>query len=310
MSQINFKSETNIALNKQKETKIISIGKALSVQNRIEIIKCLLDGAKTITEIADYISLPISNTIFHLKVLENANIVKIFASGRGYKVSLLTYDININFKEGTEDQFPISTKQEEFSIGVGQYIDYECFDTFLALKDENGSIINVDDPFDENKRRAQLIFTGKGFVVYPLPKINDKLSEIQISLEICSEAPFYANEHPSEIFFSINDINLCSYICPGDFGGRKGNLNPPNYPDNLTQFGQLKTIFITKKGVFLDGKLVNKNINLSSLNLKQNKINKFKVGNSTNSNYIGGYNIFGEKFGDYNQAIKIIYKYY
>ena len=65
----------------------------------------------------------------------------------------------------------------------------------------------------------------------------------------------------------------------------------------------LTNISIRSNGVYLNEKLVNKKINLDSLNLTNDTKILFTLQVKENAEHVGGFNIFGEKFGDYNQAI-------
>ncbi|MCQ2742202.1 MAG: ArsR family transcriptional regulator [Bacilli bacterium] len=310
MSLKTFKPEISLDAIDNDYSKIIDIGKALSVENRIKIISALTDGAKTVAELSNVLALPISNVIFHLNVLEKANIVKVFPSGKGYKASLLTFNISINLKDvETKQEAERQISSEEFDVPVGAFAELHDINYGFNLKNKNGETLALENEYDPKKYDAQLVFSGSGSITYPLPKVKDGLCEICISLEICSEAPFYAIDHPSEIFFLINGVKVASYISPGDLGGRKGNLNPPSYPDNLTQFGQLKSVVINKKGVFFDGIFLSEKLKIDDLNLKTDSTNTLRIGNLPESKYTGGFNIFGKEFGDYSQGIKVIYKY-
>lgn len=310
MSTRPFRTSTSLVATYNNYSKILNLGKAISVKNRLEIIKYLLDGAKTISELSNHLSLPYSNVVFHINVLEKAEIVKVFPSGKGYKVSLLTYNVFLDFNDvETAKNEVVPQESESYEIPVGAFWEIHDVTYTVKLRDKAGNDIELETLYDPRKYDAELIYTPNGSVTYVLPQTKPNLLEISISLEICSEAPFYANTHPSEIFFLINDVIVCSYICPGDFGGRKGNLNPVNYPSNLTQFGQYKSLIITKKGVYLDGVFLNNGVNIDALKINHENSTKLRIGNLPQSKYKGGFNIFGKHFGDYPQGIKVTYKY-
>lgn len=127
-------------------------------------------------------------------------------------------------------------------------------------------------------------------------------------MELCSEAPGYDHNWPSDITIWINDIEIGTWTSPGDFGDRRGMLNPHWLPDNHTQYGLLKTWKVDNGGSFLDDVEISK-VKLDELNLHMNKLISLRIGIKQNAKHIGGINIFGKQFGDYNQDIimRIIY---
>ena len=84
----------------------------------------------------------------------------------------------------------------------------------------------------------------------------EKVEKIEISMELCSEAPGYRAEWPSDITLYINDIDIGTFTCPGDFGGRRGRYSPDWWSIGSTQFGVLKCWQVNDKGSFLDYSLL------------------------------------------------------
>ena len=76
-----------------------------------------------------------------------------------------------------------------------------------------------------------------------------------------------------------------------------------------TKYGSLVTVYINNNGVFLNEKLVNKHINIKTLKLMDGNKTKIKFEVKPNSEKVGGLNLFGSKFGDYNQDITFTAKY-
>ena len=96
----------------------------------------------------------------------------------------------------------------------------------------------------------------KGFVEYQSPNflsLDEKLEMMEISMEISSEFPFSNNNWPSDITFSLNGIELGTWTSPGDFADIRGKYTPDWYPDNLNQYGLLKTIRIMDHGTYMEG---------------------------------------------------------
>ena len=154
---------------------------------------------------------------------------------------------------------------------------------------------------------AQILWSrSNGFVEYAVQNgyaLCGTLDEISFSLELCSEALGYNHNYPSDITFWINGVELCTFACPGDFGNRYGKFTPPWWFVDSTKYGLLTTISIMDSGVYLNGKLVNKNVDINALGLKESNRTLLKIGIKDDALHKGGFNIFGDKFGDYNQSI-------
>jgi predicted transcriptional regulator len=86
--------------------------------------------------------------------------------------------------------------------------------------------------------------------------------EIELSFEIASEAPDFADDWPSDITFYFNDTKLFTWTSPGDYGVKRGKLTPEWWPSN--QYGLLKTLHITQDGVTMGDKKVS-DVNLGQL---------------------------------------------
>lgn len=66
---------------------------------------------------------------------------------------------------------------------------------------------------------------AKGFLEYKVPNILPKhkqCKQLSLSMELCSEAPGYNENYPSDIYLSINDRSCGHYHSTGDFGARRG----------------------------------------------------------------------------------------
>ena len=171
---------------------------------------------------------------------------------------------------------------------------------------KNTPNLYLDSPFMSDRFDALLIYTNRGLVEYGFDNStfkDKKIISITFSLEICSETSYYDNNYKSDITFSINGIDILTYTCPGDFGGRKGIYTPSFWSVDSTQYGILKTIKVDNFGIYLDGVFLSNSITISNLNLSESNIVKFKIYNKEGCTYPGGFNIFSKDFGDYKQDI-------
>lgn len=286
----------------------LPVFEALASKVRIDIIKLLSKNKLSVKEIAQELQLSSAIVTMHIRKLEEANIIKTERISQK-KISSLKIDcINITFPEKIFNAF--DTK--EFSIPIGHYTNYEIQPT-CGLASSNDFIGPVDEPkyfMDPQRMDARILWFNQGFVEYQTPNYfseQEKIEMIEISLEISSEFPFYNNNWPSDITFYLNDVELGTWKSPGDYGDIRGKYTPAWYPDNLNQYGLLKTIRITNHTTNIDGDTLS-NIHLNDLPLDQD-IWTFRIEVKDTAKNIGGCTLFGKEFGNYDQDIhfKIYY---
>lgn len=306
-------SEKKYAFTLDDADRLSGIGKALSSQARIKILKLLTGKRLSVVEIADNLHIPASSAAVHVKVLEESGLIgtETLTGVRGNaKLCFRTVEgINIDFY--TEDA---DSKCEIVSMPIGSYVDYKVTPT-CGLVSDKGEIDSEDEPgafYNPDRTKAGLLWMGSGYVEYRFPNhmINGQpLRKLEISAEICSEDHEYNMDYPSDITMWINGKNAGCFYCPSDFGGRRGKLNPEWWPDKNTQYGMLKTWKITENGTYLDNEKVS-SYTLSDYELTKDGFISVRIGNAEDAVNKGGLNLFGSSFGDYPQDInmKITYK--
>lgn len=293
---------------------LILVAKALSSTTRIDILKLLSREDMNVNEIADRLNIPASTAAMNVKMLEEARLIstKLQPGIRGsMKVchkETKEFFIDLNLKNKDPKKYEI------IHMPIGNFTDYKVEPT-CGIVSVKGHIDDEDEPrcfYNPERTKAQLLWFGAGYVEYRFSNAglqNMEVSSIEFSAELCSETAFYNLEYPSEITLWINGEESGTWLCPSDFGGRRGKLNPDWWPDINTQYGNLKNWRIEEHGTYLDGEKVSDK-GLSSYSLWENPYISIKIGIKENSRYIGGINIFGENFGDYpqNLVLKIEYK--
>ena len=153
---------------------------------------------------------------------------------------------------------------------------------------------------------AQLIWFQQGFVEYRFPNLTNpllELHEISFCMELCSEAPGFLEDWPSDITVSINGHEIATYCSPGDYGARRGRLTPPAWPNGRTQYGLLKNFSVRESGSYLDGRLIDPQLSLKDLKLQDHPYISLLIQIKKDARHIGGINLFGEKYGDFPQGI-------
>ena len=293
-------------------TSLAALGRALSSPVRIQMIRLVNKKNMLASEIAAELNLPLSSAIFHLNILEEAGIIQKSFSTKGKgTLHWYTYGTNIaiiRFRNSNGYSKPESRAPYVYQINIGDYIDAE-FSKQCGIATAEKQIMAADphNAFVSGRQDAQIIWSeGYGSLLYAIPNIyaqQEKLKEINFSLEICSEAPGFNNNYPSDITFSINGIEICTFVSPGDYGDRYGRFTPSWWYPESTKYGILTNISVRSNGVFLNEKLVNKSISLSDLGLQEGNKTTFGIEVKKNAQHPGGFNLFGSNFGDYAQPI-------
>ncbi|MCR5155677.1 MAG: helix-turn-helix domain-containing protein [Butyrivibrio sp.] len=305
-----------VTLNLSNIDKVTSISKALSSKVRVEILRLLDNQALNISSIAEALEIPVSTAALQIKVLEEAGLVtsEPLPGIRGsQKVSgIRVKSVHIDIKSSDDDASSIRTVK--MSMPIGNYWDCSI-EAPCGIASERNSISPDDDKdafFLPDRTSAQILWFYKGYLEYRFPKRHvdehGNISAVEFTFEACSEAPGYDNDWPSDITVWINGVEIGGFRSEGDYGGRRGKQNPEWWPDILTQYGKLYSVLIDSEGCYVDNKRTS-NENLKSLKIDENEYISFKIGVKESSEYVGGINLFGNRFGDFDQNIEMTLHY-
>ncbi|GAB2570096.1 ArsR family transcriptional regulator [Gracilibacillus alcaliphilus] len=292
------------------------VSHALSSKVRIQMIELLNKDNLNVHQLSEALEIPVSTAASHVKVLEESALIETElrpASRGAMKVCTRNFDdihiiLNQQFKSLDQKQ------SYEMEMPIGQFFDFQVAPT-CGMANQTGVLFPEDEPvyfYSPLKSEAQIIWTRKGFLEYRFPIIIDKqatIENIQFSLEICSEAPNYDHNWPSDITVWINGVDIGTWTSPGDFGDRPGKLNPKNWAETTsTQYGSLKTWKVTQEQTMLD-EIRLSDVAVANLHLMDRDFVTFRVGIKEDAIHKGGFNIFGKQFGDHNQDIKLKVQY-
>jgi len=303
-----------IKMNLDDTSHLANIAKALSSETRIEILRQLRFKELNVNEIAEILDIPPSSSASHVKVLEEAGLIKttllpgIRGSAKVCKIVLDHIYVELNTTKNLE--------QEEVIIRmpIGDYVDYKIVPT-CGIVSSKGPIGAEDEPrcfYLPERSEAQLIWLGDGYIEYRFPNnslLNKEVDYLTLSMELCSEDHEYNMEYPSDITLWINGLEAGTWTCQSDFGGRRGKLNPDWWPDKNTQYGMLKTWKLTQQGCYLEDEKVCER-ELNEFNLLHKDYISVRIGINEDATNKGGFNLFGEGFGDFAQNIvlKFVFK--
>ncbi len=302
----------SIQLNLDDMKKLSVLGKALSSEVRIELLRLLYHCSLNVNEIAERLELPPSSAAMHVKVLEEAGLIRteLLPAVRGSMKVCHKAVEEVNLLLGTS----IGTeKVEVINMPIGSYVDYQVVPT-CGLVNGKGPIGEEDEPrcfYHPDRASASLLWFGCGYVEYRFPNHmlkSAKETKLELSMELCSEDHEYNFDCPSDITVWVNGIETGTWCCPSDFGGRRGIWNPEWWPDKNTQYGLLKTWKITEDGAYIDDDKVS-GVPLSEYRLSEREYISVRIGIKEAAKHKGGVNLFGEGFGDYAQGIRMAVYY-
>ncbi|HHV44512.1 MAG TPA: helix-turn-helix domain-containing protein [Firmicutes bacterium] len=293
----------------------LKVLKALSSEVRLNILNMLSNQMMSVTEIAEELGQLLSTTGANLRKLEEAGLIATtYCPGeRGTKkLCSRTYDeITIRLPGLEVHPRPDSV---EVSMPVGNYKEV-MVEPPCGLASETGIIGVLDDVksfFTPEHVFAQLIWFRKGIVTYRFPNHlpdHTTLERLDLSMEICSEAPNFNEDWPSDITLWIDGVEIGTWRSPGDFGGQRGNLTPLWWLTRYTQYGLLKCWSINHTGSYIDGVRIS-DVTVNDLNITaEKKTIEIAIGNKDGAEYPRGLNLFGRKFGNYPQDIVLNLNY-
>lgn len=281
--------------------------KALDSLNRIRILRYLSDKVASVSEIVSALEIPTSTAALHVETLEDAGLIRteFEPANRGLqKVCARMYDqivLDLPVREEPPEQ------AVEMSMPIGAFVECQATPT-CGLLSETGIIGLLDDPasfYEPSRVTAQLIWFQQGYVEYRFPNrlpAGTHPESLRLSMEICSEAPLYNLDWPSDITIWINGVEVGTWTSPADFGGEPGRLTPEWWTPRNTQYGLLKFWHINEQGSEIDGMRVS-NVRLRDLKLTESPYISVRIGVKPDANHVGGLNLFGSKFGNYPQDL-------
>lgn len=287
--------------------KLQAVARALSSELRLKILELLDERSMNIIELSQRLEVPISTVSNSIVVLEEADLIRTERQTgvRGVmklcsrKKDYITIRLQRPRRRDIESYFQ--------SMPIGHYTDCQVVPV-CGLLGASRSIGEQDCEsafYDPERYEAQLLWFQQGYVEYRFS--NQVLKEntlkcMEISFEACSEAPNYRMDWPSDITVCINGVELGTWCCPGDFGGRPGRFSPEWWHTSSTQYGLLKRWRVDQYGSWLDETQIS-DVTLSQLCLMDKPYITLRIGIKPESIHQGGINLFGENFGDYKQAI-------
>jgi len=287
---------------------------ALSSATRIKILELLMrTKGMNMDTLAKTLEVTNGALTAHIKKLSECGLVKVRLQTVGHGTqkfcSLGESKVVIDLLDRT-----LIGKYEQLELNIGQYSSCKINST-CGMCDLNQPLFEFDVPdyfkYPEHFN-AELLWYCDGFVVYTFPnpvRDGQKLTEVQLSLELSGEGPFIARDFPTDIDFYNHDRLLGRYTTPGEFAEHKGKFTPEWW--YYGQYGEQINISITETGTCING-LETSAYTISDVlqDAEEEGFIKFKISCEDHSATKGGITLFGKRFGDYPQGIvmKVFYE--
>lgn len=281
----------------------------LSSDLRLKILSLLGALPLNINEISERLSLPQSTVATNVAILEKSGLIRaeiVKAKKGNQKICHAVFEeIVIRFDRG--ERAP-EDDHIEVEMPIGLFTGYEV-SAPCGLCSPEGIIgyLDVPDSFlDPDRMKAGLIWFERGWVEYKFPNnslYKDRpIRKLEISAELSSETPGTDRNWLSDITLWVNSVELGRWTSPGDFGDKRGKLTPEWWKLEGSQYGLLKNWIVSDEGSFVDGVRIS-DVRLADLALAEHHSIKVRIGVKDDAEHVGGLNVFGRGFGNYDQAI-------
>lgn len=282
--------------------------KALNSPLRRKMLQLLYHRKLNINQIAEELQVHQSTCTVNIQMLEKVGLVlteQVSADSKGSQKLCTSICDEVVIPLQKEQIIKSNSIVTEMPIGLFSNFDVHPTCGMVSETGIIGYFDNQETFLDPQRAKAQLIWLSRGYLEYGFPKkisTNTKINSITFKTEICSEYPGNNSNWPSDISLWINGVEIGTWTSPGDMANFRGKLTPSWWPSKDSQYGFLKAWKITDKGSLIDGEPC------SSITIKDLKINEYpqftiRIGIKEDAHNQGGINIYGEKFGNYEQNL-------
>ncbi len=285
----------------------VKVVKGLGSEVRLRILEILRRGEKNVSEITSEMGLPQSTIATNIMILERARLIEtrnVKANKGTQKICSALYDeflVEFTTPKQTTDVI-------EVEMPIGLFIEYRVSPPCgMCSPEKIIGFLDTPASFLEPERvKAGLLWFEKGYVVYQFPNnalYQEKpVKRLEVTAELSSETPGTNPHWRSDITLWVNGIELGTWVCPGDFGDKRGTYTPEWWKLEGSQYGLNKVWSVTDEGSYVDGVQVS-GVTLSDLHLADHHSIKVRLGIKDDAQNVGGLNIFGRGFGNYDQDI-------
>lgn len=283
------------------------IFRALASEVRVCILELLGQSPLNINALGQALGLSAPTVTHHIQILEQAGLVhteyaqgaqgtqKICAARYG-RLSLLLDDVSEPDEDVAEMEMPVG----HFSVAEPQGT--------CGLANLERIIGFYDDPQSyliRERTTAHILWMAGGYVEYLFPNrlpSSIVIDRLEVSMELCSEAPECDENYPSDITLWVNGVEAGTWTSPGDMGDRRGRMYPSWWPARISQYGFLTQWTLSRGGCYVNGARVSDST-LEEAQVTYRKPISIRIGIKPNAEHPGGFNLLGRGIGDYDQDI-------
>ncbi len=296
-----------LVINTAKEAHVLQ---ALSSEIRIHILELLNGNKMNVNEIAKALNIPQSTAAVNIKALEDVGLVKV-ETKKGKKgsqklCSAQYSEIIVSFPSATPKKEEGEVIEVEMPVGLYTKFNVSPPCGLCSVEKIIGFLDAPDSFWSPERVKAGLLWFERGFVEYKFPNNalykKEPLKKIEVLVELSSEVPGTNKNWLSDITVWINEVEIGTWTSPGDFGDRRGLFTPLWWKLEGSQYGLLKKWSVTEEGSFVDGGKVS-SVTLSDLKVYEHSSIKIRIGIKEDAENVGGINIFGRGFGNYDMDI-------
>jgi len=282
--------------------------RGLASRIRLRILEVLHKGEKNVNEIKEETGLPQSTIATNIMLLEKAKLIEtrsVKAAKGTQKICSALYDEFVielskppaEVKDAIEVEMPIGLFIE---CAVSPPCGMCSAEKIIGLLDTPASFLEPE------RVKAGLLWFEKGYVVYQFPNNalyqKNVVRKLEVTAELSSETPGTNPEWRSDITMWVNGVEVGTWISPGDFGDKRGTYTPQWWKLEGSQYGLNKVWSVTEGGSFIDGVQIS-SVRIADLKLAEHHSVKVKIGIKEDAEHVGGVNIFGRGFGNYDRDI-------
>jgi len=289
-------------------SRVVDVAKALSGDVRVRILEALGEKPMSVSQLAEALGVAQPTVSINVQILEGVELVSSSLGANREKICSVTarsiqLDLPVKLGEGLH-------RTEELHMPIGMYAYCSVQPTCGLVTRDGVQLGSVDDPrsfyLPERSDASLLWFSGAGYVEYyfanPMPP-GVSIDELRFSAEICSEAPSFRMDWPSDISLFLNDEPVGTWTSPGDLGDRKGKLTTDKWRSG-SEYGHLVEWRVTREGSRIGGVPSPASATtLDSLGLQYNKPIRVRLEVREDAANRRGMNLFGSDFGDHRQDL-------
>ncbi|WP_420593985.1 helix-turn-helix domain-containing protein [Deinococcus sp.] len=282
--------------------------RVLGSETRVLILSLLSHNAMNISELRAALDLPHATVSVNIKQLVEAGLLQVeYVPGTHGTQKLVSKRYDEVRVKLPGVAVAAAHNVVEITMPIGNYRNVDVT-AYCGIASDTRYIGSIDDPrsfYEPDHVFAQILWFKSGFVEYALPNnvpFGSRLTRLELSAELCSEAPNFDLDWPSDITLWINDIEIGTWTSPADFGGVPSRFLPPWWNIDQTTHGLLKSWQISETGSTIDGERLSA-VTVAQLGAPGRTHFSVRLGVKPDAVNVGGLNLFGRKFGNHPQDL-------